>query len=93
MKQSYDTQKGEKQMRMNENHQACMPAEKKTLYRIGIFAAMNDVTIRTLRFYEERGAAGTSIYPSRQRIPVLHTRSECTVAGNHIFESGRVYAG
>lgn len=55
MKQSYDTQKGEKQMRMNENHQACMPTEKKTLYRIGIFAAMNHVTIRTLRFYEERG--------------------------------------
>lgn len=55
MKQSYDTQKGEKQMRMNENHQACMPAEKKTLYRIGIFAATNHVTIRTLRFYEERG--------------------------------------
>lgn len=42
-------------MRMNENHQACMPTEKKTLYRIGIFAAMNHVTIRTLRFYEERG--------------------------------------
>ena len=55
MKQSYNTQKGEKQMRMTENHQACMPTEKKTLYRIGIFAAMNHVTIRTLRFYEERG--------------------------------------
>ena len=55
MKQSYDTHKAAQQMRMNENNQASMPAENKTLYRIGIFAAMNHVTIRTLRFYEERG--------------------------------------
>ena len=42
-------------MKMNETHQPCNPKQEKSLYRIGIFAAMNHVTIKTLRFYEEKG--------------------------------------
>lgn len=45
---------GKKNMRMNENHQSCRQKQENALYRIGIFAAMNHVTIRTLRFYEEK---------------------------------------
>lgn len=46
---------GEKNMKMNETHQPCNPKQEKALYRIGIFAAMNHVTMKTLRFYEEKG--------------------------------------
>lgn len=33
---------------------ACEPKQAKYLYRIGMFAAMNHVTIKALRFYEEQ---------------------------------------
>lgn len=41
-------------MRMNETHNSCEKTEG-TLYRIGMFAAMNRVSVKTLRFYEEQG--------------------------------------
>ena len=41
-------------MEMKNKHQPCTPQTKNTLYRIGMFAAMNRVTIKALRFYEEQ---------------------------------------
>lgn len=41
-------------MEMKIKHQPCIPQTKNTLYRIGMFAAMNRVTVKTLRFYEEQ---------------------------------------
>lgn len=41
-------------MEMKNKHQPCTPQTKKTLYRIGMFAAMNRVTVKALRFYEEQ---------------------------------------
>ena len=41
-------------MEMKNKHQPCMPQTKNTLYRIGMFAAMNRVTVKALRFYEEQ---------------------------------------
>ena len=42
-------------MRMYEQHEKCdLPTETK-LYKIGMFAQMNHVTVKTLRFYEEQG--------------------------------------
>lgn len=41
-------------MEMKIKHQPCIPKTKNTFYRIGMFAAMNRVTVKTLRFYEEQ---------------------------------------
>ena len=41
-------------MRMNEQHPSCNPKAKEQLYRIGMFANMNRVTIKTLRYYDEQ---------------------------------------
>ena len=42
-------------MTMNEEHMACTPKTDSQRYRIGMFAAMNHITIKALRFYEEQG--------------------------------------
>lgn len=42
-------------MKMNEKHEYCKEKEKPRLYKIGMFAAMNHVTIKTLRYYDEQG--------------------------------------
>lgn len=41
-------------MRMNEVHEACEVKEQPALYKIGMFANMNRVTIKTLRYYGEQ---------------------------------------
>lgn len=41
-------------MRMNQQHPSCKEQEPLRLYRIGMFAAMNHVTIKTLRYYDEQ---------------------------------------
>lgn len=33
----------------------CIEKEKEKLYRIGIFSRMNQITIKTLRYYDEVG--------------------------------------
>lgn len=42
-------------MRMYEEHEYCSEKEPPRLYRIGMFASMNRVTIKTLRHYDEQG--------------------------------------
>ncbi len=42
-------------MRMYQEHEYCKEKEAPALYRIGMFAAMNHVTIKTLRHYDEQG--------------------------------------
>lgn len=41
-------------MRMNEQHKVCEMEEKPRLYKIGMFASMNRVTVKTLRYYDEQ---------------------------------------
>ena len=41
-------------MKMNSSHE-CADKSESTLYKIGMFAAMNHVTVKALRFYEEQG--------------------------------------
>lgn len=43
-----------KKMRMNQKHPSCNPKAKEKLYKIGMFANMNRVTIKTLRYYDEQ---------------------------------------
>ena len=40
-------------MEMKQEHKPCEVKDSGTLYKIGMFAAMNHVTAKTLRFYEE----------------------------------------
>ncbi|MCI6060658.1 MAG: MerR family transcriptional regulator [Dorea sp.] len=42
-------------MKMKKEHSCFPEKESSYLYRIGMFAQMNHVTIKTLRFYEEQG--------------------------------------
>lgn len=42
-------------MEMNKEHKPFETKVEDTLYKIGMFAAMNRVSIKALRFYEERG--------------------------------------
>lgn len=41
-------------MRMNQHYEACEPKEQSKRYKIGMFANMNRVTIKTLRYYAEK---------------------------------------
>lgn len=41
-------------MRMKEQHKGCEVKEQPALYKIGMFASMNHVTIKALRYYEEQ---------------------------------------
>lgn len=43
------------QMEMKDTHEWCKPKTNEYLYKIGMFAAMNRVTVKTLRFYEAQG--------------------------------------
>ena len=42
-------------MKMYEKHSYCKEKENNRLYKIGMFAQMNHITVKTLRFYEEQG--------------------------------------
>ena len=43
-------------MKMHDQHDYCKEEkEPPRLYKIGMFAQMNHVTVKTLRFYEEQG--------------------------------------
>lgn len=42
-------------MEMTKKHNACDCFGDESLFRIGMFAAMNHVTVKALRFYEEQG--------------------------------------
>lgn len=42
-------------MQMRETHQGCEEKQEGARYQIGMFAAMNHVTVKALRFYEEQG--------------------------------------
>ena len=42
-------------MKMNEKHEAFAEKEVPQLYKIGMFAQMNHITIKALRFYDEQG--------------------------------------
>lgn len=42
-------------MKMKHKHEPCKAKTSNTLYKIGMFAAMNHITVKTLHFYEEQG--------------------------------------
>ena len=42
------------EMKMNQQHPGCREKGKNHLYKIGMFANMNHVTIKTLRYYDDQ---------------------------------------
>ena len=42
-------------MQMKDKHEPCRVQTDSHLYRIGMFAQMNHITVKALRFYEEQG--------------------------------------
>ena len=88
-------------MELKEKHEACVPAEDEILYKIGMFAAMNHVTVKTLRFYEEQGLLiparindenGYRYYTMNQ-MAVIHQITALKEAGFTLDDIRRINAG
>ena len=80
-------------MEMNQEHRPCEEKTSGTLYKIGMFAAMNHVTVKTLRFYEEQGLLIPALihpetgyrYYTLSQMAVLHQITA--------LEAGRIHSG
>ena len=88
-------------MDMRLEHKACEVKTDDTMYRIGMFAAMNHVTVKTLRFYEEQGLlAPALIHPETgyrfytlSQMAVLHQITALKQAGFTLDEIARINSG
>ena len=88
-------------MKMNQEHKLCKEKDSGTLYKIGMFAAMNRVTVKTLRFYEEQGLLMPALihpetgyrYYTLNQMAVLHQISALKQAGFTLEEIASVNAG
>ena len=88
-------------MEMKQKHEACDVKVSSTLYKIGMFAAMNHVTVKTLRFYEEQGLLmpvyinqenGYRYYQLSQ-MAVIHQITALKMAGFTLEEIARIHSG
>ena len=88
-------------MDMKHEHKPCADKSGDTLYKIGMFAAMNHVTVKTLRFYEEQGLlipavihpdTGYRFYTLSQ-MAVLHQITALKQAGFTLEEIARIHEG
>ena len=76
-------------MEMRQEHKPCEVKENGALYKIGMFAAMNHVTVKTLRFYEEQGLLTPALihpetgyrYYTLSQMAVLHQITALKLAG------------
>jgi len=76
-------------MKMVKEHKCLDEKEKSHLYKIGMFAQMNHITIKTLRFYEEQGLLFPAFvdgengyrYYTMDQMPVLHRITALKQAG------------
>lgn len=88
-------------MQMNQRHEPCEVRENGTLYKIGMFAAMNHITVKTLRFYEEQGLlmpAQTNQengyrYYTLSQMAVIHQITALKMAGFTLEEIARIRSG
>ena len=88
-------------MEMKQTHAPCEAKEGDTLYKIGMFAAMNHVTVKTLRFYEEQGLLmPASIHPESgyryytlSQVAVIHQITALKMAGFTLEEIARIHSG
>ena len=88
-------------MEMKQEHKPCEAKTEATLYKIGMFAAMNHLTVKTLRFYEEQGLlAPAHIHPETgyryytlSQMAVLHRITALKQAGFTLEEIASLNAG
>ena len=88
-------------MEMKQEHRPCEERTGDTLYKIGMFAAMNHVTVKTLRFYEEQGLLMPELihpetgyrYYTLSQMAVLHRITALKLAGFTLEEIARINSG
>lgn len=88
-------------MEMKMKHEPCESKDSSTLYKIGMFAAMNHVTVKTLRFYEEQGLLVPAFinpengyrYYVLSQMAVIHQITALKKAGFTLEEIGLVNSG
>lgn len=76
-------------MKMNEKHYPCETKSESYLYRIGMFAQMNHISIKTLHFYEEQGLLSPAYvdesngyrYYTMEQMAVIHQITALKEAG------------
>lgn len=88
-------------MEMKQEHRPCEEKTSDTLYKIGMFAAMNHITVKTLRFYEEQGLLMPALihpetgyrYYTLSQIAVLHQITALKLAGFTLEEITHINSG
>lgn len=88
-------------MEMKMTHAAFESKEKDYLYKIGMFAAMNHVTVKTLRFYESQGLLSPAYvdeengyrYYTMSQMSVVHQISALKQAGFTLEDIARINSG
>ena len=88
-------------MQMKQEHKPCGEKDSGTLYKIGMFAAINHVTVKTLRFYEEQGLLMPALihpetgyrYYTLSQMAVLHQITALKLAGFTLEEIARINSG
>lgn len=88
-------------MKMKDKHQACEIKSQDHLYRIGMFAAMNRVTVKTLRFYEAQGLLTPAYidedsgyrYYTMSQMAVVHQITALKQAGFTLEDISKINAG
>ena len=88
-------------MEMRKEHKPCEGKTSGTLYKIGMFAAMNHVTVKTLRFYEEQGLLMPAHinqengyrYYALSQMAGIHQITALKAAGFTLEEIGRINSG
>ena len=88
-------------MEMRKEHKPCEEKTSAALYKIGMFAAMNHVTVKTLRFYEEQGLLMPAFihpetgyrYYTLSQMAVIHQITALKMAGFTLEEIGQINAG
>lgn len=88
-------------MEMKQKHKPCDEKINGTMYKIGMFAAMNRVTVKTLRFYEEQGLLIPALiqpengyrYYTLSQMAVLHQITALKMAGFTLEEIIRINSG
>ena len=88
-------------MQLRQKHEPFEVKESGTLYKIGMFAAMNHVTVKTLRFYEEQGLLIPAVtnqengyrYYTLSQMAALHQITALKMAGFTLEEIARIHSG
>ena len=88
-------------MEMKQKHEPCDVKENSTLYKIGMFAAMNHITVKTLRFYEEQGLLMPAVtnqengyrYYTLSQMAVIHQITALKMAGFTLEEIAKINSG